>query len=363
MSKEETNANAILTTTEEEISESELNKQSRRFILTINNPTETDEEMDLYLKSVEHIKYFIFQREKGHECETEHFQMYLVFSIGKRFSTLKKLFPRAHFEACKGTNVQCRDYCSKSDTRVSGPYEYGEFAEQRSRTDLKSFLELIKTGATNELLLELYPMMYVKYRNLIQTIRQDSLKNDLKNKIKEDFTCIYIYGSSGVGKTRSLFEKYGNSGAFFVSDYESHPFDEYENQDVMVFDEYRSQFNLSIFLKLSDIYPVTLSCRYNNKVGNYTKLFVLSNIPMEAQYKWQKTNDYASYKGFPRRFHYVLRYTENKVFVEIAKKPIEKLKDLLPEKIYSMLDTSNTSNGDRNQIRMFKEIPTDELPF
>ena len=45
------------------------NKQARRYCITINNPEETDEEMMEFLKGLEHIKYFIFSREKGEkEC-------------------------------------------------------------------------------------------------------------------------------------------------------------------------------------------------------------------------------------------------------------------------------------------------------
>ena len=53
-------------------------KMLKRWFLTYNNPTESDEEMVEYIKNLEHIKYAIFQREKGHECETEHFQMFLI---------------------------------------------------------------------------------------------------------------------------------------------------------------------------------------------------------------------------------------------------------------------------------------------
>lgn len=42
----------------------EDNTQARRWFLTINNPKETDEEMQEYVKNLEHFKYSMFQREK-----------------------------------------------------------------------------------------------------------------------------------------------------------------------------------------------------------------------------------------------------------------------------------------------------------
>ena len=57
----------------------EENTQARRWVLTINNPIETDEQMQEYLKGLEHFKYYMFQREKGEEKGTVHFQIYIVF--------------------------------------------------------------------------------------------------------------------------------------------------------------------------------------------------------------------------------------------------------------------------------------------
>lgn len=339
-------------------------KQSRRYMLTINNPEETDEEMEKYIKELEHFKYAMFQREKGHETETEHFQIFLVFTICKRFGTIKKLFPRAHIEPANGSNVQCRDYCSKSDTRVSGPYEIGEFAEERSRSDIKGYIELIKSGADNMTLLELYPSCYMKYHNMIENLRQEILYNELKDKEKENFTCVYIYGKSRIGKTSSLFQKYG-SKAYFVSDYKNHPFDDYKNQDIMVFDEFRSQLDSSIFLKLSDRYPIQLSRRFKNIVGNYTKLFVISNIPLEKQYEWVSKTDYESYRAFLNRFNFVLRYEEKKVVLEKFDSEyhkIEELKTLLPERIYNMLDTTKIRNPiSANQIQFYEVVDEDPI--
>ncbi len=118
------------------------NAQGRRWLLTINNPQQTDEEIEKYISDLEHFKYAMFQREKGRETGTEHIQLFVIFTIGKRFSTIKNYFPTAHIEQAKGTNVQCRDYCSKKDTRISGPYEIGQFTEERARTDKQGFLQV-----------------------------------------------------------------------------------------------------------------------------------------------------------------------------------------------------------------------------
>ena len=95
-----------------------------------------------FFESLEHFKYCIFQLEKGEEENTPHFQGCIIFTCSKRFKTLKNVLPFAHLEKVKGSNTQCREYCSKKETRVDGPFEFGKFAEERERTDIKEFLEL-----------------------------------------------------------------------------------------------------------------------------------------------------------------------------------------------------------------------------
>ncbi|MCL2798559.1 MAG: hypothetical protein FWD58_11030, partial [Firmicutes bacterium] len=92
--------------------------QLRNYCLTINNPTQTDEQFFEYLQSLDHIKYFIFAREKGDGTEanpggTVHLQVYLEFTGGKTFATIKKLFPTAHIEPRLGTKKSARDYILK----------------------------------------------------------------------------------------------------------------------------------------------------------------------------------------------------------------------------------------------------------
>ncbi|MDD4110931.1 MAG: hypothetical protein PHS54_05230 [Clostridia bacterium] len=76
----------------------------RRWLLTINNETRSDEELKRYIENLEHFKYCMFQREKGSETGTEHIQAFIIFSIGKRLETVKNYFPRAHLE-----QVNCRN--------------------------------------------------------------------------------------------------------------------------------------------------------------------------------------------------------------------------------------------------------------
>ena len=346
---------------------SNAGKNARRWMLTINNPEETDEDMIKYIEGLEHIKYSIFQREKGHLEETEHFQMFLVFSIGKRFSTIKSLFPKAHIEACKGTNLECMKYCSKEDTRVSGYYEIGVFQEERGRSDIKTLHELVKSGATDKQIRELLPTAYIRYDKYVERERQKMLAEEFDNKIKENFISVYIYGVTQTGKTTDLFTGYGNK-AYFVSDYLKNPWDAYRNQDIVVMDDYNSQFNFDMIKKYIDIFPIELASRYNNKYGNYTKVFIVSNKHINFQYAYERTHESDKWNSFRKRVHFVLHYENNKIYVEDATKPLEKLRQLLPKHMIEKLDytrvgfTAPTTER-KEVVHQFEIIDDDNLPF
>ncbi len=291
--------------------------QSRRWFFTINNEEKTDSEFFDYVKSLEHVKYFIFQREAGEKEETPHIQMFLIFSIDKRFSTIKKLFPRAHIEQVKGTNAQARDYCSKIETRVSGPFEYGEFAEERSRSDVKGFLELAKNGADSRSLSKLYPSLYLRELNKVEKIRQDELYEIYRRKLR-DIEVTYIYGPPGSGKTKYIVEKFGLGNYYDVPFYNSSSFDQYKGEDVVVFDEFCSSFKITLMNKLIDRYPVQLPARYTNKMACYTKVYIVSNLPLCCQYRYEQETDRTLFDAFKRRIHNIIKIGYNSITYELV---------------------------------------------
>ena len=282
--------------------------QSRRYMLTINNYAETDDELVKYVESLEHIKYCIFQREKGNNTGTEHIQMFIVFSIGKRFATIKTYFPTAHIEKANGSNVQCRDYCSKSDTRISGPFEIGQFAEERSRTDIKSFIELIKSGADMNLLFDLYPNLALKNFERIEKIRQQEKLQQVLKKGKKDMKVTYIYGPPGTGKTTWAIEKSGGYvNTFRVTKYMHGTFDDYQGQDTIIFDEFSGKFSIEDMNNYLDIHPCVLPARFANKVAMYTNVYIVSNLSLKELYRNIQDEHPYQYQAFLRRIHNVIR--------------------------------------------------------
>ncbi len=116
--------------------------RSRNWMFTLNNPQEN--ELQALLDA---CKQAAWQLERGDQG-TEHFQGYVEFSSMKALNQLKRFVPRAHWEKRRGNQAQAFDYCTKDDTRLSGPfYHPGDWHPntQGKRTDLVAARELLKT--------------------------------------------------------------------------------------------------------------------------------------------------------------------------------------------------------------------------
>lgn len=103
---------------------------------------------------------------------------------------------------------------------------------------------------------------------------------------------------------RSVMDDYGYSNVYRVTDY-LHPFDSYDCEDVIIFEEFRSNLSLGSMLNYLDCYPVKLPARYSNKQACYTKVFIISNWELDRQYEDLRKNDAESYNAFLRRINYV----------------------------------------------------------
>lgn len=72
------------------------------------------------------VKYMALQLEQG-EAGTKHLQGYLVWFDTRSFLfTKKNLLPGAHWEKRRGNHEQAKAYVTKDDTRIAGPWFWGD---------------------------------------------------------------------------------------------------------------------------------------------------------------------------------------------------------------------------------------------
>lgn len=104
-------------------------RKHTHWIVTMNNPGEFTL-ANLWATRGNDIQYLCGQVEVGQQG-TRHIQAYLQLKKDQRHSYLRDMFERrAHIEWCRN-NEFCKDYCVKEETRVEGPWEFGQWKQNK----------------------------------------------------------------------------------------------------------------------------------------------------------------------------------------------------------------------------------------
>lgn len=286
--------------------------------ITINNPDQNGytEVRITNILTQSRIRYACMSREIG-DNGTEHVHIYILFPSARRFSTLKKRFPKAHIEKAYGSPQDNRDYIlkegkwkntTKSETSIDGSFrEFGEIptSYMLGIPEMDEIYEDIKHGVSTSQILENHPKHLFKV-NSIDAVRQAYLSDKYREHLRT-VVVTYIYGSTATGKTRSIFNRYAPERICRITTYGKNgvKFDSYRGEDVLVFEEFASQIPIEEMLNYLDIYPIMLPARYNDKVACFTKVFITSNLPINRQYVAVQEHKPKTYQAFLRRINYV----------------------------------------------------------
>ena len=294
--------------------------QARKWQVTINNPNEKQLNHKQIRETLEKLKpavYWCMADERGLEEKTPHTHIYIVCSSPVRFSTLKKLFHGvAHLEAAKGTHQQNRDYIAKEgkwesnkkvEAKIEGSFEeWGKMPENSRVTCVEGeILARIQNGATNAEILRDFPH-YLRGLRDVEYVRQTLRAEEYRDKWR-DLETTYIFGETGLGKTRFVMESYGFSNVYQVNNYK-HPFDGYAGESVMLFDEFCGNFRIQDMNNYLDGYPLTLPARYTNKQACYETVYIITNLELWEQYQQERLYQRSVWNAFIRRIHKVIHF-------------------------------------------------------
>jgi len=122
--------------------------RARSYCFTVNNPNE-DEVLVSQSWDPTSYNYLVYQLEEGAEG-TRHLQGYINLKNPRDFDSFCDWFPgrRVHLEIAKGNAKQNRNYCTKSEGRIEGPWEFGVLPEQGKRNDLLAVKADLDEGAS-----------------------------------------------------------------------------------------------------------------------------------------------------------------------------------------------------------------------
>lgn len=198
--------------------------RAQRWCYTINNPTSEPPSLE------GEVKYHIYGSEVG-ESGTPHYQGFIIFQKPKRLTQLKKLISdRGHYEIAKGKNIQASDYCKKEGNYKEWgelPADRGQAGGQATKERYSLAFTQAKTGALDSIDHDLL----VKHYRTFKQIKMDYV-GDISPL--DYLPGIWIYGESGIGKSRYARATY--AGAYVKNC--NKWWDHYQNEENVIIDDF-----------------------------------------------------------------------------------------------------------------------------
>lgn len=264
---------------------------SRYWILTLFG--EDADNFDARVReNSERIRYAVWQQEECPDSGRIHIQAYIELKSAVRLTGVKSLFgSTVHAEKRRGSRDQAKAYCSKEETRKSGPFEHGVWDLcPGKRSDLEAVRAMLDEGRTEKEIAEEHFGSWCRYRKSFVAYRQLSARR----RNWETLVSVY-WGEPGTGKTRRVYDS-----EEFDSIYElSSPncsggaiwFDGYTAQPVLLLDDFYGWIKLSFLLRLLDRYPLKLPIKGGFVECQIERVYITSNKPWDEWYDFSKLGE------------------------------------------------------------------------
>ncbi len=276
-------------------------ERARNWCFTLNNPA-TDNLPRLLVLERTDIGYAIWQLEQG---STIHVQGYVRFTKNKRLCALQELLRGAHAAICRGSEAQNIAYCTKEETRVSGPYEIGVRIAQGKRSDILRLRDGIKEGSTDLMLINDDETCGAFARSMKFVDRCRYLfakKRDFKSFV------ICIYGPTDIGKSRVAAAVSPN--AYRFSNNKGAWFDYYDGVSDIIFDDFYGGIPRHQLLQLLDRYPTTVESKGGTINWCPKVIIITSNKPPWEWYR-DHEGEFQPWDAIKRRLDFYVEQTND----------------------------------------------------
>jgi len=267
----------------------EKNSRAKHWCFTINNPDlEADKKT---MSEAPDIKYCVMQLERG-EDGTLHLQGVIGFEKQKWFNTLKHLHQRAHWEVARHV-PKAIAYCKKDETRVEGPWIFGEppyHAVQGKRNDLEKVVKLIRKGKSVRHIFDKEPNAVVKYHNNIAKLCV------MFTPPRNFASRVYLfYGETGTKKTTSALELFKNPFKVLSPKHGNLWFDGYDPMfhETVVFDDFYGGIKWGELLQICDRHQFQVQVKGASVQFRAKTIIFTSNSHYES---WYPKMDKAPFK-------------------------------------------------------------------
>lgn len=273
----------------------------------------TDEYIEKMKKMVMEgpFEYFKGQIEKGNGTGHEHLQAIVRLKDPKTFAQVKAMFEEdgnggLHLEPAKCPKKGV-EYCGKQDTRVRGPWEFGNSGNQGKRSDLEQCTKEVIAGRKMKKVALDHGRAWVQNYKGLEALRALVHEPRARFGILE---VVLLVGETGVGKTRLATSITSPENLYTVMDPKAPWFNGYVDQKVVIFDDMGigDIMNINILKRVLDGYACQVPIKGGHVPFNPHLIIVTSNHQVEDWYPGGRATDINAIK---RRFHHTFNLPED----------------------------------------------------
>lgn len=241
-------------------------KQSQYWCFTLNNPDGP------LIFNHDDVAFLIYQLERG-EQGTFHFQGYVEFKQSKRLAGCRKaLGGNPHLESRRGTQSQAVAYCTKEESRVAGPWRFGEPLDNGRERGLAPFIERLKSGDSLRDVALSDPEAYSRHRSAIRDYARW-----VEPVVWRDVSCFYLHGPTGTGKSSAVYDAFGYDAVYTLAGAAPLWFDGYSGQPVLFIDEFAGTIDRETLLRILDGHPFSAPVKGGFVRAHWSVVVLCSN--------------------------------------------------------------------------------------
>jgi len=250
------------------------------------------------------VRGVLGQLERG-ESGNHHLQFAIYLERSQRGTWLSQnICESVHWERCRSVSAT-REYVTKSESRVAGPWEYGEFPSIGGgrRSDLDDVKELLDAGSSLREISESHFAAFIRYRSGFQAYRL--LRQPARDWVMD---VRVFWGDTGTGKTRGVYEFAGDKPVYPLSqNYNGGVvwWDAYQGEEIVLIDDFYGWLPISYLLKLLDRYPMLIRTRDGHIQFTSRIVFITSNTSPD---EWYPNAPEEVRRALRRRFTQVIHY-------------------------------------------------------
>jgi len=218
-------------------------------------------------------------------------------------------------------------YCTKEDTRVSGPFWHGEWNEdnqgrrdastQGKRTDLAMVAEDVDSGKSISVIAKNHPTAFMKYHAGIAQYMSVTKAQPARNFMTK---LVIYWGASGTGKSRRAWYEANKCGSVYELPVAKEAnviwWPGYTGQKAVILDDFYGWFPFHSFLKMVDRYEWkvrTVGDTFVQFTSEYVFVTSNSNWPTWYSQAFMKEGHWKS--AFERRIYSCVEFHEGTMWL------------------------------------------------